>query len=101
VAASFIVPAAVRDPVAHQNYTRRSPDVLAMFGGRGGRVITFEGPAEDWRIVVAEFPDFATAETCYRSAEYQAIITTRKHCATFEFIPVDGVADSSPQGERS
>ncbi|MDX2157454.1 MAG: DUF1330 domain-containing protein [Hyphomicrobiaceae bacterium] len=105
MAAYFIVRAVVHDPVAYQDYATRSPAVLAKFGGRhiarGGRVITFEGPAEGRRIVIAEFPDFATAEACYRSADYQAIITHRKDCATFEFILVDGVADSSPQGERS
>lgn len=105
MAAYFIVRAIVHDPVAYQDYTIRSPAVLAKFGGRhiarGGRVITFEGPAEDRRIVIAEFPDFATAEACYRSADYQAIITHRRDCATFEFILVDGVADSSLHGEHS
>lgn len=105
MAASFIVRVVVRDPVAYRDYTRRSLAVLAKFGGRhiarGGMVTTFKGPAEDRRIVIAEFPDFAKAEACYRSADDQAIITHRKDCATFEFILVDGVADSSPQGECS
>lgn len=95
MAAYFIVRAVVHDPAAFQEYADRSPGVLAKFGGRhiarGGRVITFEGPEERRRIVVASFPDMAAAEACYRSAEYQAIIAYRRDCATFEFILVDGV----------
>lgn len=94
--AYFIVRAVVEDPVAFQAYASRSPDVIARFGGRhvvrGGRIVTFEGPLESRRIVVAEFPDFDSAERCYRSAEYQAIIPLRSNCATLEFILVDGQA---------
>lgn len=93
--AYFIVRAIVHDPIAYEAYATRSPGVLARFGGRhiarGGRVISFEGPQETRRVVIAEFPDFATAEACYRSPEYQAIIRHRQHCATFEFILVDGL----------
>ena len=93
--AYFIVRAVVHDPVAYQEYVSRSPSVLSRFGGRhiarGGKVITFEGPDESRRIVIAEFPDFATAEACYLSPDYQSIIQYRKDCATFEFILVDGV----------
>jgi uncharacterized protein (DUF1330 family) len=100
--AYFIVRAVVHDPVAYQEYASRSPAVLATFGGRhiarGGKVITFEGPQETRRIVIAEFPDFVTAEACYRSPEYQSIIHHRKDRATFEFILVDGIPVSHSQG---
>lgn len=93
--AYFIVRAVVHDPEAYRAYAERSPGVLARFGGRhvarGGRCITFEGPEETRRVVIAEFPDFASAEACYRSADYQALIPLRAGCATFEFILVDGV----------
>ncbi|GAB7544048.1 DUF1330 domain-containing protein [Cupriavidus sp. 8B] len=97
--AYFIVRAEVEDPDAFQAYASRSPDVIARFGGRhiarGGKVITFEGPQENRRIVVAEFPDFESAERCYRSAAYQAIISFRSNCAIFEFILVDGQPDQA------
>jgi|GEM_PF-67938 len=93
--AYFIVRAVVHDPLAYQEYASRSPQVIARFGGRhiarGGPVITFEGPEETRRIVIAQFPDFATAERCYRSDDYQSIIAHRAQCASFEFILVDGV----------
>lgn len=95
MAAYFIVRAEVHDPVAYEAYASRSPAVLARHGGRhiarGGRVVTFEGPAETRRVVGAEFADFETAERCYRSPEYQEIIAYRRGCATFEFILVDGM----------
>lgn len=93
--AYFIVRAVIHDQAAFQEYADRSPAVIARFGGRhivrGGRVITFEGPEERRRVVVASFPDMAAAEACYRSAEYQEIIAYRRDCATFEFILADGV----------
>ncbi len=102
MAAYFIVRAVVHDPVAYREYASRSPGVLAAFGGRhiarGGRVVTFEGPEERRRVVIAAFPDFASAEACYRSAAYQEIIAHRRDCATFEFILVDGVVPELPSG---
>ncbi len=94
MAAYFIVRATVHDAQAFQAYAERSPGVIGQFGGRhiarGGRTLTFEGPEETRRVVIAEFPDFETAERCYRSAEYQAIIPMREGAATLEFILVDG-----------
>jgi uncharacterized protein (DUF1330 family) len=99
MSAYFIVRATVEDPVAFQAYASRSPGVLASFGGRhivrGGKVVTFEGPQESRRITIAEFPDFDSAERCYRSEAYQAIIPHRSGCSTFEFILVDGLHSGS------
>lgn len=95
MSAFFIVRATVHDPVWFQEYASRSPAVLAQFGGRhiarGGKVVTFEGPEETRRMVIAQFPDFESAERCYRSPEYQAIIGHRQGNSTFEFVLVDGV----------
>ena len=100
--AYFIVRAVVHDPVASQEYASRSPAVLAKLGGRqiarGGNVVTFEGPQEVRRILIAEFPDFTTAEACYRSSDYRSIIRHRKDCATFEFILVDGIGQPPTEG---
>ena len=95
MSAYFVVRAIVEDPVAFQAYASRSPGVIANFGGRhivrGGKVLTFEGPQESRRITIAEFPDFDSAERCYRSEAYQAIIPSRSSCSTFEFVLVDGL----------
>lgn len=95
MAAYFIVRATVHDMDGFQEYAKRSPAVIAQFGGRhiarGGRTITFEGPEETRRIVIAEFPDFESAERCYRSEAYQSIVRHRTGNSSFEFILTDGV----------
>lgn len=97
MSAFFVVRAQVHDWEIFKAYADASPKVLAKFGGRhiarGGKMIVFEGREEPRRIVIAEFPDFETAERCYNSPEYQAIIPLRKDSATLEFLLVDGVSD--------
>ena len=44
---------------------------------RAGKYEATEGSARS-RNVVIEFPDYATALACYRSAEYQANIKVRQ-----------------------
>lgn len=94
--AYFVVRAEIHDRVAFQDYASRSPAVLAMFGGRhiarGGKSITFEGPTDRPHTVIAQFPDFESAERCYRSDAYQALIPLRQGCATLEFTLIDGVS---------
>ena len=89
-------PLSSSDPVAYQEYAARSPAVVAAFSGRhiarGGRVMTFEGPEETRRIVIAEFPDFATAEACYRSPEYQALAQHRFRASRANVALLQGLA---------
>jgi uncharacterized protein (DUF1330 family) len=98
VSAYFIIRAIIHDRVSFQEYARLSPAVLASFGGRhiarGGKNIVFEGPGGWPHIVIAEFPDFDSAERCYRSEAYQALIPLRESCATLDFTLVDGVPAS-------
>lgn len=100
MSAYFVVRAAIHDRQAFQTYASRSPGVLAQFGGRhiarGGKSITFEGATDRPHIVIAEFPDFESAERCYYSEAYQALIPLRSGCATLEFSLIDGVP--SPSG---
>ena len=42
--------------------------------------------------MIAEFPDFESAEACYRSDDYQAIIAHRTDCASFQFHLIDGLS---------
>jgi uncharacterized protein (DUF1330 family) len=98
MSAYFVVRGIIHDKDAFQEYARRSPGVLASFGGRhiarGGRNVVFEGPDDRPHIVIAEFPDFASAERCYRSEAYQALIPPRSSCAWLEFTLIDGVTTS-------
>lgn len=91
----------VTDPKQYARYTQRTPEVIARFGGRfivrGGRSLTLEGPQERRRVVVIEFPDFARAESFYRSAEYQQAKVFRAGAAEASFVLVDGHNDASAQ----
>jgi uncharacterized protein (DUF1330 family) len=71
----------VKNPEAYDAYRRRSPEVIAQFGGRflirGGEAEVLDG---DWsvpRVVVIEFPDVAAARGFYNSPEYQEILPLR------------------------
>jgi uncharacterized protein (DUF1330 family) len=84
----------VTNPEKYAQYTQRTPAAIAKFGGkfivRGGKTLTLEGPRENRRVVVIEFPDFARAELFYRSQEYQQAKVFRDGAAKASFIVVDG-----------
>lgn len=102
--AYFFVRGIIHDRAKFQAYASRSPGILASYGGRhiarGGKTIVFEGTTDRPHVVIAEFPDFDSAERCYRSEEYQAILPLRDGCAELEFVLVDGVPPSSSEEEK-
>lgn len=93
--AYLMLRAVVHDPKAYKEYTRRTPEIIARFGGkfivRGGQTVTLEGPPEARRVVVVEFPSLEQAQAFYNSAEYQAALPYRLKAADAELILVDGV----------
>ena len=60
---------------------------------RGGEVVTLEGPEENRRIVMIEFPSLDGAKEFYFSDEYTKAIELRKGRAEFEIIAVDGITE--------
>ena len=104
VTAYIIARVEVLDPAAYERYTVRSPAAIAAHGGRfivrGGPVEALEGPEENRRVVVIEFPSRDAAAIFYRSVEYQEIVGLRHASAISELILVDGAdADRVPRGE--
>ncbi len=85
----------VTDMEQYKKYTAVTPGIIEKFGGRfivrGGEVVTLEGPEEDRRVVLLEFPSLEQAQAFYNSEEYQAAIKLRTGAATGSFIAVDGV----------
>ena len=85
----------VTNPEQYREYTQRTPEAIARYGGkfmvRGGRAITLEGPEDKRRIVVIEFPTLEQAEIFYRSPEYSAARQIRSGAAIASFIAVEGV----------
>lgn len=94
--AYLMVRADVRDKEAYGEYAKRSPAIVAQFGGRylarGGETISLEGAEESRRVVIIEFPSLATAKAFYESPEYQAARAYRADAGEAEFIVVDGYA---------
>ena len=89
-----IVRVTVHDPVQYEEYKKLTPGALAAFGGkfivRGGEATIVEGPHEDRRIVVAEFPDVESAVDCFASDLYQEAKSKRVGAADMEVIVVQG-----------
>lgn len=54
-----------------------------------------EGPEENRRIVIIEFPSLDDARSFYHSADYTHAIELRRDIAEFEIIAVDGVGGAA------
>ncbi len=85
----------VKDPALMKDYMAATPAIVEKYHGkyvvRGGRKVTLEGPEENRRVVIIEFPTLADAETYYHSPEYSAARKLREGAAVAEFIAIEGV----------
>lgn len=79
-----------------KDYQALAPEIIKSFDGkivaRGGDVVTLEGPDENRRIVILEFPSMELAKEFYYSPAYTEAIEARKGAADFEIIAVEGLA---------
>ena len=87
----------ILDAAEYSRYTDQVPSILTAFGGRvlarGGQYRVLEGPEDFHRFVVVEFPDFESAQACYRSEAYQAAAAFRMPPVGYaEITIVEGVA---------
>ena len=85
----------VTDPEQYAEYTKRTPAVIASFGGRflarGGQTVAIEGPEAEGRIVVLEFATLEQAVACFRSAAYDEAKQFRLGAAEMQLLAVEGV----------
>ena len=85
----------VTNPDQYKEYTKVSPEIVEKFGGRflarGGETMTLEGPAEDLRIVLLEFPSLEKVREFYNSIEYGEAKKLRQGAATASFVAVEGI----------
>jgi len=93
--AYWIVRVSVINEERYPDYLAAARPAFEQFGARflarGGRCEAMEGTARD-RNVVVEFKDYATAQACYRSHEYQAAKAIRNANADADFVIVEGAA---------
>ena len=85
----------VSDPSKLKSYQEVAPSIIEKYNGklkvRGGEVVSLEGPSEDRRIVMVEFPSIEDAKKFYYSEEYENAIKLRSDIADFEMIAVEGI----------
>jgi uncharacterized protein (DUF1330 family) len=95
VAAYVIALIEVTDPEQYRKYMAETPRIIAQFGGRfiarGGEKTTLEGPEENRRIALIEFPSLERAKEFYKSPEYQAAKQLRRGAARMSLVAVAGV----------
>lgn len=93
--AYWIVRVTVQNEARYPAYLTAAKPAFEKYGAhflvRGGRYEAMEGTARD-RNVVVEFQDYATAEACYRSPEYDAAKRIRQANADADFIIIEGAA---------
>ena len=83
----------VTDQDQYAEYTKRSPAVIARYGGRflarGGETVAIEGPEVTERVVVLEFPTLEQAVACFSSPDYDEARQFRLGAAEMRLIGVD------------
>jgi uncharacterized protein (DUF1330 family) len=80
-------------------YADANQAIFKKFGGRyvvrGGKFDGVEGSSRS-RNVVVEFADYATAQACHHSPEYQANIKLRQPHSTVDLIIIEGYDGPQP-----
>lgn len=96
MSAYIILRITVTDPDKLKAYQNIAPGIIERYNGkirvRGGEVTSLEGPEENRRVVMIEFPNQEEAKAFYASDAYERVIEMRKGAAVFEAIAVDGVS---------
>jgi uncharacterized protein (DUF1330 family) len=89
----------VHSDEGYKSYVAANAAIFRKYGGRfvvrAGKSESVEGTSRS-RNVVIEFPDYATAQACYRSPEYQANIKVRAPHASVDLVIVEGYDGPQP-----
>ena len=90
----WLVQVTIIDPAQFGKYTAVAGPVLASYGGRvlaRGEVREVVEGAVPRRPYFVEFPSYAVALACFRSAGYQDAIVLRAGAAHFDIVVVEGM----------
>jgi uncharacterized protein (DUF1330 family) len=86
---------AVTDPAGFDEYRSSAPATVQSHGGEylvvGGDAALLEGAWTPGTLVLLRFPDRATAQGWWASAEYAPHKATRQGASTSTFVLVDGL----------
>lgn len=79
--AYLIIEVEVIDFEGMKPYLEKAGEIIASYGGEiivnNSNIIGLEGDAPNGKVVIIQFNDMETAQACYNSAEYQAILSYR------------------------
>lgn len=89
----------VSNPDGYKAYMAATPPAHEKYRGvalvRGGKCEVVEGHSRA-RVVLREFPDYATALACYRSPEYQSARSLRLAHSQCDFVIAEGYDGVQP-----
>jgi len=89
----------VSDPEAYKAYLAANQAPFHEYGARflvrAGQHQPVEGRCRS-RLIVIEFPDYATTLACYHSPEYQDAMKLRLPCAAADVVVVEGYDGAQP-----
>ena len=95
MSAYFIARVKVTDREQYKKYLNAVPAVIKKFDGsvlsRTEEPLALEGPDENRRIILIEFPSVEKAREFYDSEDYRNVKKFREQAAEGEIIVVDGV----------
>jgi uncharacterized protein (DUF1330 family) len=95
VAVYLISDVVMRDAEAFEAYRTRAAPSIAAYGGRylvrGGGADVLEGERQPPLLVIVEFPDRASVQRWYASAEYGEALRFRDEGLSRSLVLVDGV----------
>lgn len=84
--AYMIIHADITDPVQFREYAMRTPALVAEYGGRyrsmRGELEQLEGPGDNRKIVISEWPSMEAARAFWNSDAYAELKELRKDAAT-------------------
>ena len=84
----------ITDREQYQHYLKAAPPIIEQYGGtviaRSEAPISLEGPYENRRIVILQFPSVAKAQEFYHSPEYRKARKLREGAAKGELIVIGG-----------
>ena len=93
--AYMIADVTVTDPDTYADYRAQVPGIIEKCGGRylarGGDVFVGEGNWQPGRLVIAEFPDMATAKAFYNGPDYAPLKALRQRASTGNVVIIEGV----------
>jgi len=85
----------VTDLDKYKEYLKVGPGTLTQYGGRfivrNGEKVTLEGPEENRRLIILEFPSLAKAKAWYSSKEYQDAMKLRAGASIGSLVAVEGI----------